>query len=252
MSTTITAPVARELREALYDQLGKVAEDMPVDRRVLTRDQLKEWTRVVSRFDRARGLLDRIGWITEGERDATIDLAAHRRGLIDALGDDLAAWQSVEESESREDARERILLIESFAASVGLDVVSEPVERWITVPSDFAATLLEALIEAIGHAADEIEACGFDTACCRERVAGVASIAAALDAIGWGERAEIDVDTHHGALQAALAERLTTERSMAASTPRDEQHRLAALGYAHAIEAFMRDTGLTIDAGEGR
>ena len=49
-----------------------------------------------------------------------------------------------------------------------------------------------------------------------EALAHFDAIRAALDSLGWGEHADLDLDAHRDVFQSALAERLSTERDMTA------------------------------------
>jgi hypothetical protein len=80
------------------------------------------------------------------------------------------------------------------------------------------------------------------------------SIRELVDAIGWGSRADIDLDLHGHALQQALAGRLELERFMMADAAESvekghkgaEQARDREYGYALEIERFLDAAGLEI------
>jgi hypothetical protein len=109
------------------------------------------------------------------------------------------------------------------------------------------------------EAAEAVEQCGFKGEDYAEPLERFDIIRAALDAIDWGARADIDVSAHRWALQLALTDRLASERHMIEEAVRAiaqgveggrRQHENAT-GYAHQIETFMADAGLTIpQAGE--
>lgn len=126
--TTISAEAVLRLREALYGQLGEVAEELtPI---ILSRErEHADWSEPVARFDRTRALLDEIGWNErDPERDVAIDLDQHREVIIDALREALAteqhfmAEQGDHAAVQRQRAYARALTIETWAASVGLEV----------------------------------------------------------------------------------------------------------------------------------
>jgi hypothetical protein len=170
-------------------------------------------------------------------------------------GDDDAAKRQ------RDEARARVRTIQAWAEGVGLDLDTEPVEHQITVPDDCAGVLLDSLMEALRDAAAKLDDCDApDPEFYRERTAPFEQVRAALDALGWGERSDIDADRHHAALQAALTARLDLERSMMASAAESvekgheggEEGRQTAYRYMLAIEALMHDAGLDIPETGGR
>jgi hypothetical protein len=127
---TIPADAVLRLREALYSQLGDVAEELAtVDRRPRAdREQRNEWAEPVASFDRTRLLLDEIGWCDrDPERGAEIDLNQHRQIIKAALSADLDAEQYLMAEQGhgaekqRQRARGHILTIESFMTAAGLE-----------------------------------------------------------------------------------------------------------------------------------
>jgi hypothetical protein len=127
---TIPADAVLRLREALYGQLGDVAEELAtVDRRPRAdREQRNEWAEPVARFDRTRALLDEIGWCDrDPEQNAEIDLNQHRPIIKAALSADLDAEQYLmaeqgqAAKQQRQRARRHILTIESFMTAAGLE-----------------------------------------------------------------------------------------------------------------------------------
>jgi hypothetical protein len=117
-----------------------------------------------------------------------------------------------------------------------------------TIPADFGELLLEALLEGLRSAAEDVERCGLDAEAYPEPLEQFDRIRAALDAINWGAGGDIDIENHRLALQQALSDRLRTERHMRASAEADadERGRQRAHGYARQIEAFMTEAGLGI------
>lgn len=84
--TVIPADAVLRLREALYGQLGNVAEELASAERDPAREAHGAWAEPVARFDRARALLDQIGWNErDPEHDAQIDLDQHRAVILEAL-----------------------------------------------------------------------------------------------------------------------------------------------------------------------
>jgi hypothetical protein len=261
MSTTIPAPVVTELRGALYHQLGGTAEDLASVHYEPPTERLSEWSEPLARVDRARALLDRIGWCApDPERDVEIDLDRHRRVIVDALGHDLILCRSLasekgDAAKDRERARAQAVLIEAFAESAGLDLVHEPEQR-ITVPDDFLPLLTECVLGVMHDAAEELEQAGFDVDSYPEPLEQLGAIRAALDAIGWGATGSVDLGIHRWAFEKALRDRLATERHLQASAermPTDAGKTQREIAYRHAleIETFMSDAGLAIPpAGE--
>jgi len=264
-TTTIPADAALLLRRALYGQLGDVAEELASARRQPQADpaQVAEWHEPVARFDRTRALLDVIGWSDrDPEQDVGIDLDAHRQVIEQALSDELASEHHLMSERGdaaagqRERARGRAQALEAFAQSTGLALAETRETRVITtIPADFRPLLLECLLEALRDAAEAIEQCGLHAESYPEPLEHFDSIRAALDAIGWGVNAEIDVDVHRDALQQALSGRLTTERHMQATAEAapagDEDGRQRAYRYVLEIETWATSAGLVIpEAGE--
>jgi hypothetical protein len=85
--TAIPAAAVLRLREALYSQLGKVAEEL--DQIVVSAGRAHDdWSEPVARFDRTRALLDVLGWNErDPELDVEIDLDRHRRVIVEALSE---------------------------------------------------------------------------------------------------------------------------------------------------------------------
>ncbi len=263
-TTTIPAEIVRELRGALYHQLGRAAEDIASAYTEPGRGNPDEWSEPIARFERIRALLDRIGRSArDPERDITVS-DHHRRAVAAALSNDLEIERSMMEEQSdaaagqRESARARTLMIEAFAESIGLDLNADGEHR-IAIPDDFMDLLLECMLGALHDAAEQVEQCGLNHEIYAEPLSEFDTIRAALDAIQWGEREDIDVDAHRHALQIALSDRLATERdlmedgrqSAAKGHERGEEQRQQAYGYALQIEQFMEDAGLEIPkAGE--
>lgn len=265
MSTTIPAAVVVQLREALYLQLASVSEDIGA-LVVARRDVRGEWPAPMARLDRARAVLGVIGWRDrDPERDVEIDLARHRRAMVDALRDYLPGERSLiaEPGEraagQRKRAAVRVRAVEAFAGSAGLDLDTLPDDRRVTVPEEFTGLLVESLLSELRVAAQHVEDAGLDPASYPRPLADFDAIRALLDTLGWGEREtpEVDLDDHEDVLQRALADRLATERDCIADADRDaaaqgaREQRDRAHGYALRIERFMHDAGLEIpEAGE--
>ena len=89
--TTVPAAAVPRLREALYRQIGTTAEE--IDQIILWAGRAHDdWSALVARFDRARVVLDVIGWNDRTrERDTEIDLDQHREVIVEALRDELDA-----------------------------------------------------------------------------------------------------------------------------------------------------------------
>lgn len=126
--TTIPAAAVLRLREALYGQLGDVAEELASAERTPGREILGDWYEPVARFDRTRALLDAIGWSErDPEPDVEVDLEAHRQVIVTALSDQMEAERHLmaERGQAAEKQRQRAclhaLIIESFMAAIGLE-----------------------------------------------------------------------------------------------------------------------------------
>lgn len=265
--STIPAAVVQGLRGALYHQLGGTAEDLAALSYEPPAGRLYEWSEPIARFDRARALLDRIGWVApDPERDVQIDLDRHRRVIADALANELVTFRSLASEkgkaakDQRREARARVARIEAFVESAGVDVVHEPEQR-ITVPEDFLGLLTEALLSDMQDAAQGVERAGargqFDRVSYLDALERFDSIRALLVALGWGTVAEIDMDPHRDVLQRALAGRLETEHCFmddakeCSTAEGAERQYKRAHAYALQLEAFMRDAALEIpDAGD--
>jgi hypothetical protein len=253
VSTTVPAAVVLELRGALYHQLGSTAEDLASADYDPPADRLSEWSEPLARLDRARVLLDRIGWVRSNpETGAEIDLDRHRRVILDALGTDLSIQRSLA-GERDVRASAHVLAIEAFAASADLDLDRDHEQR-ITVPDDTLDLLTRCLLSIMREAAELVEQCGFNGDDYAEPLERFDVIRAALDAIKWGARADIDVSAHRWALQLALTERLASERDAVRdaleSIERDRKGGVRELqrarGYMQQIETLMTDAGLDI------
>ena len=84
--TTITIParIVRYLREALHSQLGMAAEDIGQANHEGGRLRPVLYAEPLERFDRARALLDLIGWKDEtDERPAIVNLVGHRQRPVE-------------------------------------------------------------------------------------------------------------------------------------------------------------------------
>ncbi len=266
MTQSIPAAVVRQLRGALFGQLGSVAEDLAALNNEPGREVRGEWSEHIERFDRTRALLDRIGWSEQAAEGPTeIDLDRHRRAIVDSLRSDLEVARSLvdEEGDAAEGqrwrARAEAQRIEAFAEAAGLDLAADP-EQVVTVPQDFLPTLREAVLLELQEAAILMEAVAFDPDSRRDTLERFDAIRAVLAAIE-GAVAEIDVGAHRGVLQDALAERLRAER-LAVTDGREgaeKGYRDAELQVqeasrnALAIERFMGTAGLeTPAAGESQ
>jgi|CZKG01.1.fsa_nt_gi hypothetical protein len=126
--TTIPADAVLRLREALYGQLGDIAEELASLVRTPGHERHTEWSEPVARFDRTRALLDEIGWNEpDPEQRAEIDLDQHRQVIVAALSDQLEserylmAEQGPAAEQQRQRAYARALTIETFMAAAGLD-----------------------------------------------------------------------------------------------------------------------------------
>lgn len=89
MSSMLTVPagMVRDLRTGLHSVLGQAAQDVSIvtDRR--GRERHPEWYRdPLGRFDRARALLDLVGWAeTDARGSVSLDLNTHCWALRGAL-----------------------------------------------------------------------------------------------------------------------------------------------------------------------
>lgn len=260
MSTiTIPADIVRELRSALYVAMSGAAEELATlgYERGTTFARWQTWT---ATFDRARSLLDRIGWQDrEPETDVQLDTDVHRRALTDTLAADLRLMRSIaDDSDSgladRAGWAARARAVEGFALSAGLDLESDPVEQRVTIPGDFMDLLVEALLTSFRHAAQEVEDAGLAPEVYPDRLERFDAIRWLLDALGWGARGAvgIDLDAHRDVLQQTLSDRLDMERAFmadadnSASAEGASEQRQRAYAYALEVERFMDSAGLTI------
>jgi hypothetical protein len=122
-----------------------------------------------------------------------------------------------------------------------------------TIPAELRPIVFGALIEAFRGAVESVERYVLNPDSRREALARFDAIRAALDSIGWGEHADLDLDAHRDVFQSALAERLSAERAMLADALETEAgHKDAgvasqrAYGYTMQLEAFMHEAGFTI------
>jgi hypothetical protein len=267
-TTTIPAAVVRELRGSLCNHLIGLSEDIgSLGLEPTNAEQLARWSEPIAILGRSRALLDRLGWIArEDEPDAEIDLDRYRWTIVHVLSSDLELWRSIMREQGkiptdaeRQNASAKAQMIEEFAESVGLKLDEEHDGHYVTVPGDFADVLVEALIGDLQAAALEVDDAGMDPDCYPEPLERFDSIRELLHAIGWGARADIDLDLYGHALQAALSSRLELERHMFAAAVEsigkghkgaetDKQH---AYAYTLEIEQFMHAAGLEIPPPEG-
>jgi hypothetical protein len=123
VETDIPAHVVPLLREAAYGQLASVTGAMA--HASGSTSAQTTWPDLLARFDRARALLDAIGW-TDSDGDAQIELAAHRRAIIDALRDHLPleraliAERGEAAADQRRKARSHVQAIETFMHDAGM------------------------------------------------------------------------------------------------------------------------------------
>jgi hypothetical protein len=124
---SIPAEAVVQLREALYSELGKVAQEL--DEIVVTTGRAQDdWSPPVARFDRTRALLDEIGWNErDPERDVEINPDRHRRVMVEALSEAregehyLMSEKGEHAAQQRRNAHARAATIEAFMAAAGLD-----------------------------------------------------------------------------------------------------------------------------------
>jgi hypothetical protein len=118
----IPAQAVLLLHEALYMQLGDVAEELATAARPPGREASGEWLKAVARFDRTRILLDAIGWNEDDpERDAEIDLNRHRQVIVAALTDELSVEHDLmdtDDQRQRERAETNAAVAERFLAEL--------------------------------------------------------------------------------------------------------------------------------------
>ena len=122
----VPAAAVLRLREALYGQVGKVADE--ISEIVVTPWRADEdWSPLVARFDRTRVLLDEVGWNErDPERDIQIDLDRHRQVIVEALSDELDGERYLMSEKGRgakkqrKRAQARAATIETWAESAGL------------------------------------------------------------------------------------------------------------------------------------
>jgi hypothetical protein len=118
----IPADVVVQLREGLFSQLGDVAQGLDA---VIVRPaaaRRREWVEPVALFDRARAVLDLIGWEQrDPEQEVEVDLHRHRRAIEEALCRELETqWHLAEADDPhlREWATTNAAVIEPFLTAL--------------------------------------------------------------------------------------------------------------------------------------
>jgi hypothetical protein len=129
--------------------------------------------------------------------------------------------------------------------------------RIIVASGEFLPLLTESLLGVLLDAANALQRCGLNAERYPEPLERFDTIRATLDAIGWGATGDIDLDIHRDALQAALADRLATERHLQESAEEmtsesAEEQRQRAYGCRVQIEAFLHENGLSIPRAGGQ
>jgi hypothetical protein len=126
--TSIPAEAVLRLRDALYGQLGHIANELAFVARTPRHKINDEWSEAVEHFDRTRALFDAIGWKErDPEQDVEIDLDQHRQVIVTALSDqlgiehDLMSEQGDHAAGQRQRAHARARTIETFMAAAGLE-----------------------------------------------------------------------------------------------------------------------------------
>lgn len=130
-ATTIPAEAVRLLRAGLYDALGEFRE--AIDSVIVSPDCERHGDLLaepVAKFDRARAVLDVIGWSEhEHEPDAVIDLDPHRPAIQAALSEQLRFERDRIAEATDDSVRMRAdlaqIAIERFALSASLDLTSQ-------------------------------------------------------------------------------------------------------------------------------
>jgi hypothetical protein len=128
MSTMLTVPaeMVGHLRSGLHSGIGDAAETIAQVVCEPSREEHSEWYREpLSHFDRARALLDTIGWAaTDPPAEVSVDLREHRHAVLDALGvamivadADLKAVQTVRAANGKDTIR-RVLALGEYVAAV--------------------------------------------------------------------------------------------------------------------------------------
>jgi hypothetical protein len=130
--------------------------------------------------------------------------------------------------------------------------MSAPERRIVVAPSEFLPLLRDCLLWKLTLTAQDMDLCASNAEAWREPLERFDRIRAALDATGWCEHSDIDLDAHRQELQEALALGLETERSLMAEggeAAKDQRH--DAYRQALEIERFMHEAGLEIPPPEG-
>jgi hypothetical protein len=119
-STRIPADVAALLRGALYTQLAHACEDAPGT--MPAAHSRAGWADLLEQIEGARTALDVIGWDAPGQpQDIEVELD---RTMIDALKDDIDAWEwltsevTTESAKGRRRAAAKATTIKRFLASI--------------------------------------------------------------------------------------------------------------------------------------
>jgi hypothetical protein len=276
---TVTSEFLPLLRDALYREVGMAGEALH-DRLNSPDAPHIDWSEPVAQFDRARAVLDVIGWNDrEPEPDAVLDIQPYRCTITRALRGSLATEyhlmgeQGDDAKRQRDGARTRARTIEAWAESVGLDLDAEPVEHLVAVPADFMDLLVESLLADFTLAAQGVEGAGVTPASYPTPLAWFDAIRALLDELGWGERETVDIDdvhrealqrvrvvdldVHREALQRVLVDRLEEEHARIVDADRNitaegaQKQRESAYRWSLQVEQFMDAAGLDIpEAGD--
>jgi hypothetical protein len=191
MSTTIPAEAAIQLRDALYMQLGSIAEDLATAPRS-PRGDASQWLDAIARFDPVRAVLDAIGW-DDDSADITLDLTAHRTAIIAALRAALESehyLMDTPDEGQRGRATARAAVVEGLLSEV--EAADIPTAE-MTLTPEVAALVREQLHTTV---ADTIER--------RDELEGAWLL---LDEMGWSDEddpAPIDLVEHGDALLDAI------------------------------------------------
>jgi Mn-dependent DtxR family transcriptional regulator len=88
VSTILVVPPAMVgyLRESLHCEVGKAGEEIAsASFRMDCRQHPECYEKPLAHLDRARALLDRIGWKQEPQHEVRVDLREHRQAILEAL-----------------------------------------------------------------------------------------------------------------------------------------------------------------------
>lgn len=149
--TTVPDDIAPLVRGGLYITLARCGSDFES---ACALDIPGDITDAVARFDRARALLDYIGWGKKKPGAITIDRRKHGPALIETLEDEWDAWEGLAEAVTTETAagrrraRAKAKLVEQFLDTLGI--------ARTTIPAKLRAVGINTVDSLCKHPANDL------------------------------------------------------------------------------------------------